>query len=274
MPVVADLHIHTDASDGLMSPDAVVKKASAMGLRAIAITDHDTVDGIASAVRSAKASHLELIPGIELSTDTLGREVHILGYGINYHDGPFLALLQSLQRSRHERAEKMIQRLSALGYKIELSAVLQHAADAAPGRPHVARALVDKGYFNSVTDVFHHLLGYNMPGYVERFKLTPKKAIEAIHETGGLAVWAHPGMTDDDSPLPSFMDAGLDGLEVYHPHHTESQTTHYRNLARQNNLLITGGSDFHGAEAGTTRDLAHCGLTSEDYTLFIRKIRK
>ncbi|MBS4031310.1 MAG: PHP domain-containing protein [Clostridiales bacterium] len=276
--VVADFHIHTLASDGLLSPRKVVADASAKGLLAIAVTDHDTVAGLPEALASARQLSMELIPGIELSTEFAGKEIHILGYFIDPYNQYLNSLLATLQESRQGRAKKMVDKLTGLGYQIELSAVLRHAGGAAPGRPHVARALVEAGYIQTVRQAFDELIGYQMPGYVERYKLSPQEAIGAIQVAGGVAAWAHPGLTEDDTLLQTFISAGLQGIEVYHPDHDSVQSSHYKGLANAFNLFAVGGSDFHGQEAGHVRELGCQGLSAQEYRdfqdYFRRYIRK
>jgi hypothetical protein len=268
MTVAADLHIHTLASDGLLPPHKVVADAAAKGLLAIAVTDHDTVNGLPEALASASQLSIELIPGIELSTEFAGKEIHILGYFIDPYNHNLKTLLETLQQSRRGRAEKMVNKLAGLGYTIELSAVLRHTGGAAPGRPHVARTLVEAGYVQTMGQAFDQLIGYQMPGYVERFKLSPQEAIDAIREAGGTAAWAHPGLTADDSLLQTFISAGLQGLEVYHPDHDPVQLSYYKRLAKAFNLFVVGGSDFHGQEAGHARELACQGLSVHEYRDF------
>ncbi len=269
MTVVADLHIHTTASDGLLSPAEIVRKAVSQGLSAIAITDHDTIDGINAALNTAKNALPEIIPGIELSTETDDREIHILGFYIDHTDPDLIALLKILQESRFNRAEKAVKKLNSLGYLISLGDVLDFAGKAAPGRLHIARALVEKGYFPNLPAAFNNLLGYRMPGYVERFKLRPEEAIARIRSAGGLAAWAHPYLSGKDSLLTEFISYGLQGLEVYHPEQNASQSGHYRQLAKLNRLFICGGSDFHGSGAGHISSLANCGLNAGEYKDFL-----
>jgi predicted metal-dependent phosphoesterase TrpH len=272
MTVTADLHVHTTASDGTLSPRDVVAIAKQTGLLAIAITDHDSVGGLSESNAAGKDLSLTVFPGIELSTEIDGHEIHILGFCIDHQHQGLLSLLGTLQKSRYTRAQRMVEKLVSLGYEIELDAVLQHAGGAAPGRPHVGRALVDQGYIPSVSEAFEKLLGYKMPGYVERYKLSPQEAIEAIHAAGGIAAWAHPGLADNDSLLAMFLEHGLDGLEAYHPDHNSEQSRHYVSLARNNGLFVTGGSDFHGGERA--RELGYCGLGKKEFQSFATACRR
>ena len=226
------------------------------------------MDGIEAALDEGVTSKITVIPGIELSTEYQDYEIHMLGFYLNYQDQTLHKLLEALHNSRYTRAEKMVEKLSRLGYIITMEHVMRHAQEAAPGRPHVARALLDQGYITSVDQAFDSLIGYKMPGYVERYKVTPQQAIETIHQAGGRAVWAHPGLTGNDNLLELLISYGLSGLEAFHPQHTVSQMKAYKQLAADKKLLITGGSDFHGIEPGKSHDLAYCGLTKSEFTNF------
>ena len=272
--IVADLHVHTRASDGLVTPEEVVRLAREKQLQAIAICDHDTTDGIKAALNAGKKYGLTVYPGIEFSTEYEDKEIHILGYGFDYTCEKLLALCRKINAGRGVRMEKMVQKMQQLGYSIGVDDVLRHAWGAAPSRPHVARALVEKGYFPTVKDVFTALLEPGKPAYVERYKLTPKEAITVLLEAGVFAVWAHPALVGDDSLLSLFLSWGLQGLEVYHPDHTAEAEEYYLHLARKHKLLVTGGSDYHGKEAGATRALGVKGLQAEDFTAFAGAVLK
>ncbi|HZK24628.1 MAG TPA: PHP domain-containing protein, partial [Oscillospiraceae bacterium] len=269
MTIVADLHVHTQASDGILSAAAVVELAQAKGLAAMAITDHDTVDGVQEAQSRGRKIGVKIIPGVEMSTEHQSREIHILGFYIDPQSKILNQLLQQLRSSRYERMKKMVSILRNLGYRIDIQEVLQKSGDAAPSRPHVARVLVEKGYFKTVSEVFHTLLDRGLPAYVERFKLTPALAIEAIKAAGGLACWAHPGLVGNNELLPLLITAGLQGLEIFHPDHHLQQEKQYLQLAAKHQLLVAGGSDYHGPEAGRERELAIRGLNAAGYHNFI-----
>lgn len=268
MNETVDLHVHTSCSDGLLSPAEVVELAASLRLEALAVTDHDTVDGIEDALQAAHKHAVEVIPGVELSTEYDKREVHILGYWIDHKHAGLNALLQDLRQSRYERAQKIIDKLCALGFKLDCKDVLQIAGDAAPGRLHIARALVDRGYAESVRVAFEHWLAYRRPAYVERFKLSPQEAIAAVHSAGGAAVFAHPGLTGNIKLLDSLVRWGIKGVEVYHPEHSVLQTLRFRSMAQSRKLCVTGGSDFHGSETGRTPGLGSCGITVKELQLF------
>jgi predicted metal-dependent phosphoesterase TrpH len=268
MNVAADLHVHTTASDGLHSPAEVTRLAAARGLDAIAVTDHDTVDGIAPALAASRQVQLEVIPGIELSTDYRNFEVHILGYYIDTGYPRLLALLRQLRESRISRAEKMMAKLAALGYKLEPERVRQISGPAAPGRPHIARALLEKGMVSSLGQAFDTLIAPGGPAYVDRFKLTPAEAIALIREAGGVAVLAHPGLSGGEDMVYELCGFGLQGLEACHPDHNASQSGRFRCLAGELGLFVTGGSDFHGPGGETGGQLASCGVSREELLKF------
>jgi predicted metal-dependent phosphoesterase TrpH len=244
--MIADLHIHTTASDGRLSPDEVALKAIEVGLSHIAITDHDTVDGIL-ALSQNLTTKIDIIPGIEFSTDLPHNEVHILGYYIDMTNAALRAQLKLIADDRLTRAERMVEKLAKLGYNINYSRVLEIAGDATTiGRPHVASALLEKGYFPSFQNIFDTLLAKNKPAYVPHYKLSPHNTIDLINQSGGIPVLAHPGLVGDDKIVIDLISHGIQGIEVYHPKHDSSQVIKYERLAKEQQLIITGGSDFHG----------------------------
>ncbi|HHX75308.1 MAG TPA: PHP domain-containing protein [Firmicutes bacterium] len=274
MMIVADLHVHTTASDGLLAPEEVVRLAVENKLQAVAVCDHDTTGGLEAALNAGGQYGISVIPGIEFSTEYREKEIHILGYGFDYTYDKLQALCWKINAGRSLRMEKMVQKLRQLGYSITGDDVLRQARGAAPNRPHVARVLVEKGYFPTVKAVFAALLEPGKPAYVRRYKLTPREAIAVLGEAGGFAVWAHPGLVGDDGLLALFLSWGLRGLEVYHPDHSHDAEEHYVRLARKHNLLITGGSDYHGTEAGSTRTLGTKGLQAGDFAAFAGELQK
>jgi predicted metal-dependent phosphoesterase TrpH len=243
-----DLHTHTTASDGLLSPAALVQAVQAARLDVFSVTDHDTLDALADAEAHARTLRLRLIPGIELSAMWRKKvELHILGYFLDAMDARLLAFLRERREARRTRLQAMLNRLRALGMVVEAEEVLVCAQDGNVGRPHLARVLAQRGFVSSSDEAFERYLGEGKPAYVPRPDVTIADAIQVIHEAGGLASLAHPGLHNHDEAIPDLVAAGLDAIEVYHVVHTASQETHYRRLAERRGLLVTGGSDFHGA---------------------------
>ncbi|BCU82318.1 PHP-like protein [Polycladomyces abyssicola] len=251
----ADLHIHTTVSDGLFSPEEVVRMAKDTGLRAIAITDHDTVGGVAQAAVAAAKLGMELVPGIEISTLADGQDVHVLGYFVDTEQEWFLKRLQSLRNTRVERNRKIIEKLNELGIAITWEEVQAKKRGASPekniGRPHIAELLVDKGVVRSMDEAFERYLGKDGAAYVTTKRITPFEAIDLIKEAGGVPVLAHPGLYENDALVEEIISHGLAGLEVYHPDHDEERTERYRKMAERHGLIITAGSDFHGERHGS-----------------------
>lgn len=239
-----DLHAHSTASDGELTPTELVQLARERGLTTLALTDHDAVEGIDPAIAAARGTSLEVIPGVELSADVPQSEVHILGYFINWHDEYFLSMLTKFRDGRYGRAEKMTKKLTALGAAISFERVKEIAGDAAIGRPHVAQALLEAGHVASVAEAFDKYIGRTGPAYVERFRLTPEDAVTLILRAGGVPVLAHPReVTDWVLPL---VKVGLIGLEVHYGMYDDATRGQLAQLARQYGLIQTGGSDFHG----------------------------
>ncbi len=243
----ADLHIHTDASDGLLSPSEVVDWAFKKRLRAIGITDHDTVSGIDNAIKSNSApDKLEIVPGIELNTELDGKEIHMLGYYIDYNNPWFLENLKRMQKARYNRAVTMIEKLNHLGVNINLKQVEEISKGSSIGRPHIARAMVEKEYVNSMAGAFERYIGIGGPAYVERFRLTTEDGINMIKEVGGIPVLAHPGLIADRKAIVKVLNLGVKGIEVYHPKHDPDIVKYLFYMAKERKLLMTGGTDCHG----------------------------
>jgi 3',5'-nucleoside bisphosphate phosphatase len=241
-----DLHIHTTASDGLCTPEEVFAQARALELRAIAITDHDTVAGVAAARTLSCGGDPEVVAGVELSTEgPSGSDAHLLGLFIDPEHPALLLALDQLRAARHERASLMVERLKRAGHPIDFDDVLRHADGGAVGRVHVARALKEAGVVASVSDAFAGLIGRQGRFYVHKRTLAAADAVRAIHDAGGVAVLAHPGVSGESALLP-LIDAGLDGIEAFHAEHSAGDAGRYATLAAREGLLVTGGSDFHG----------------------------
>ena len=271
MAVIADLHTHTTRSDGILTPEALVRKAEACGLQILAITDHDTIDGIEPATREAQGTALTVIPGVELSIHYLGRELHLLGYYFDPNNKQLADFLSRFQRMREDRARQMVERLQALGVNITFEDVRALAAGPAIGRPHVAQALVEKRYVDSLDQAFLKYLRNGGPADVSKQLPTAKEAIEVLHAAGGIAVLAHPGHWVSDKDLERLQVLGLDGVEVIHPSHDEMLVNFYVDVAHHLSLLTTGGSDFHGMRTHDEKNFGAIGLTSEQFQTFQRK---
>jgi predicted metal-dependent phosphoesterase TrpH len=245
-----DLHIHSSASDGRLSPEEVVGESVRRGLSVIALTDHDTVSGVAPALAAARVfPELTVIPGVELSTDVPQGEVHILGYFIDYTDGELLARLERMRNSRRERAQAMIAKLRDLGVIIDWSRVQEVAGEGSVGRPHLAQAMLEKGYVASLREAFDSYLGRGGPAYVERRKLTPAAAVELVLRVKGLPVLAHPlTVSDPESLVIELKAAGLVGIEAYYKDYSAADIGELLSLAERHHLVVTGGSDYHGLD--------------------------
>ncbi len=244
-----DLHAHSTASDGSVAPAAVVDAAALAGLAAVALTDHDTVAGIAEALDAAQRRGLRLVPGIELSAVEGEVETHVLGLHVS-RPSEIEAGLAALRDMRRIRAQRMVARLNELGVRITFDAVLEQAGDAAIGRPHVARALVQEGWATDLRDAFDRYLGNGRPAFIQKDRLRMADAIAMIHRAGGLAVAAHPAHAGTRTRLEALAAQGLDGVEVLHPSHSADDVARLRGLAEELDLIPSGGSDWHGARDG------------------------
>lgn len=243
-----DLHVHTTASDGADAPGKVVEKARRAGLSALAITDHDTVGGLLPALDAGTKLSFPVLPGVELSTEEEGHEIHILGYLFQIDHSELLARLALFRQARVERVVKMVERLRCLGIPVEVEQVLELAGEGAVGRPHVARALVQVGAVATVGEAFEKYIGKDRVAYVPRYKYTPREAVRLLRRAGGVAVLAHPGLVRCDHLIPRLVAEGLQGLEVFYPAHSEEMVWHYERLCRRYRLVATGGSDYHGSD--------------------------
>ena len=249
----ADLHLHTAFSDGTYSPEELAGHARHQRLAAIAVTDHDTAEGCVRAAAACVQNGLEFIPGIELTAELEDHELHILGYGFEAAHPEFQRELATFQNVRQQRIREMVTRLNDRGVPLRADAVFALANCRSPGRPHVARALVQAGVCSSLDEAFERFLKKHRPAWVPKFNMSALRAIELLHAAGGLAVMAHPGLNRIDPLIPALVDAGLDGLECHYRNHTEQDTSRFLALARKYGLLVTGGSDFHGANRPSIR---------------------
>jgi predicted metal-dependent phosphoesterase TrpH len=245
-----DLHLHTTASDGVESGPGVVRMAHAVGLRVISITDHDSVDALPAARQVSASLGIDIVPGVEISATREGMSVHVLGYFIDVEETALRRALAGFQRDRLERAATMIDKLSALGVSISLDRVLEIADGAAVGRPHVAQAILERGYVSDFQQSFDRYIGVRGPAYVPRRQLEPRAAIGMIRDAGGVAALAHPGTLQRDAWIPELVRDGMEALEVWHPRHGPVRAERYLAMTRELGLVATGGSDFHGGDRG------------------------
>ncbi|HXU88050.1 MAG TPA: PHP domain-containing protein [Methylomirabilota bacterium] len=258
MTAGVDLHSHTTASDGTLSPAELVRAAVKRGVRVLAITDHDSTDGLAAA-RAEAAQHppLIIVPGLEINCDVPGAEVHVLGYYVDDAAGWFQDFLREQRAERVARVHRIAERLAELGMPIDLADVFALVREGSAGRPHVAQVMVQRGYVKSVREAFDRWLHTNGPANVPRRRLTPEDAVAIIRRAGGVPVFAHPGLAGRDELIPDMIAAGLMGIETYYAEHSATQTAHYKELCRAYGLVATGGSDYHGERSGRTNPLGH-----------------
>jgi predicted metal-dependent phosphoesterase TrpH len=257
--VAVDLHMHSTASDGADQPNQLPQRVAEAGLEAFALTDHDTVAGLAAAGAGADALGLVFVPGIELSADPgpEGGTMHILGYLFDSTAPELVSLIKNVQEARRERNPQIVERLQALGVDMTIEEVRQRADGGVVGRPHIAAVLIEKGYAKTMQDAFMRYLGEQGAAYVVKHRATAKMAIEAIHAAGGLAVLAHPVQLRREGQefhqtVAQLVDDGLDGLEIHHPDHEPRDRQRLEQLAQRFDLLMTGGSDYHGPDGPRT----------------------
>ncbi|UCF20362.1 MAG: PHP domain-containing protein [Gemmatimonadota bacterium] len=261
-----DLHLHSTCSDGLSRPAEVVDAAQESGLLAIALTDHDTVAGIAEARQRAERLDLAFVPGIEFSCHDETGSTHLLGYFIDPQNGGLLECLGAIQADRLNRAEAIVAKLNGLGLEVTFEAVLAQAAPSRLiARPHIARALVEGGWVKSYGEAFARFLAAGQPAYVPTLRISPAEGIARIQAAGGLAVLAHPGLTHGEQAIRRLAAAGLDGLETLHPEHGPCEVRKLRRLAAELDLLETGGSDWHGRSDRRRGQLASQAVPYEWY---------
>ncbi len=242
----ADLHVHSLYSDGVFSPEEIVARAIKNGLRAVAITDHDCVDGIEKAMETAESTELEVVPGLELSAVKDETEIHILGYFIDWRDAAFLKVLQRIRESRIVRMKKMVYLLGEHGIQISIDSVLAIAGCGTVGRLHLARAMVKENVTGNIKEAFDKYIAGNRPCYVRHERLNYSDAINLIKNTGGVSVLAHPASMGLDEDIPAYVESGLVGIEVFHSRHRPGAVNKYLAVAKKYDLLVTGGSDCHG----------------------------
>ncbi len=253
----ADLHIHTNQSDGLLPPERVVQLAARAGLCTISITDHDEVGALETAVTTGNELGVEVISGVELSVAHNGFDIHILGYLLDFHHPRLLKFLAYFQSERVQRVHRILEKLEAQGHAVPLEAVLRKAGPGSIGRPHIADALVEAGHVSSYYEAFNRFIADGKPAFVPKVRISAAEAVTIIHEAHGLACLAHPGQNLTEAVILDVIKAGVDGIEIVHPKHSPSQRELYRKLAKTYNLLETGGSDFHGGRKDDEKLGAH-----------------
>jgi 3',5'-nucleoside bisphosphate phosphatase len=246
----ADLHLHTNFSDGTFSPEELVLQAQKAGLSCIALTDHDTVEGCARTAAATAAVKMEFISGTELTAELDDTELHVLGYFLDTQNEKLLTEIAKFQAVRQKRIHEMVARVNELGVPLEVESVFALANCKSPGRPHVARALVKAGLVKNMDEAFDRFLKKGRPAWVPKSKISALEAIELIHQAGGLAVMAHPGLNRTDEIIPGLVDSGLDGIECFHTKHSTAMSERYLEIADKFDLLVTGGSDCHGFSKG------------------------
>ncbi len=247
-----DLHTHTHCSDGKLSPYELVEKARDIGLAAIAVTDHDTTNGVMEAVEAGEQLGVEVLPGVEISALYPSGTLHILGYDLEIETSFLQQRLQDFVDARNKRNPEILQKLSDLGYTLEMEEVKALAGGYVINRPHIARAMLNRGYVSSIQEAFDRFLAYGGPAYAPKEVFTPEESIEIIHRAGGVAVLAHPdqlkakSLADTVKEMEHFIELGIDGIEAYHGECSSENAQAYDQFARNHDLLITGGSDYHG----------------------------
>lgn len=242
----ADLHVHTSHSDSTLTPASVVAECLAHGIRTVAITDHDSMDGVAAAAEAGRNAGLRVVPGVEMTAYDERTEVHIVGLFIDPCSEPLTGVLRRTLEARRRRIHEIVTSLGKLGVAVSADDVFEIAGCGSPGRPHVAQALVRSGRVSSVADAFRFYLANGAPAYVPKHNLLPREAVAAIHDAGGVAVLAHPGVGLGAATIERLLRCDIDGIEVYHPLHSEGDTNRFRDMASERGLLISGGSDSHG----------------------------
>ncbi len=271
----ADLHTHTTASDGSLSPTLLVQRAFERGVKAIAITDHDTVAGVEEARAAAKDRKMWFTSGIEISATLEGREIHILGYGIDTSNHALLDYAHRARAYRTERAERIITRLRELGVKkLTIRDVREISGEGVVGRQHIALAMQKKGIVRTTREAFDKYLADDAIAFTAKWEFPIQDAIALIHDAGGVAVLAHPARVISGEQFEAMLSVGLDGVELHHPSHDTDVCKLYSLLTAQHGLLATGGSDFHGGNKRDGSNIGRYGLMKDDFTIFAKELTK
>jgi len=246
--IAADLHVHTSSSDCTFSPGEVIEQAAAVGLNMVAITDHDTLNGVAEAQHFGRRAGVKVVPGVEMSAYHGSEEFHIIGLYVDNTNVRFLEKLNEFRKARRERIFEIVDRLKEVGVELEGREILDLAHGGAPTRAHVAHILVEHGYAKDLNEAFWRYVGDSGPGFVPKRYTTVEEAVKEIRSVGGVSILAHPGVADRDGYIALFAEMGLNGIEAFYPTYSRVQTRHYLEMARRMGLLASGGSDFHGGQ--------------------------
>ncbi len=273
MPGAIDLHMHTYHSDGALSPFELIKKTKEAGLSVISITDHDSINGFQDAYVYGKELGVEVITGVEISTDLEDKEIHLLGYFINPENDELTKYLSFFREERFHRAKRIINKLRNLGLKISIDDVLDRAKNSSIGRPHIANTMTEMGLVKSFNEAFEKYIGDYGPAYERKIHVSPHSALKLINEAGGLSFLAHPGFINE-SILLNFIKSGIDGIEVTHPQHSSNQVRFYRGIVNQYCLLESGGSDFHGGEKYDDGNLGKFTLSQSSFDAMKKMLGK
>jgi 3',5'-nucleoside bisphosphate phosphatase len=273
MPNTIDLHMHTNHSDGALSTFDLIKKTKEAGLTSIAITDHDSVNAFQDAYVYGKEIGVEVIPGVEISTDLEDKEIHLLGYFINVGNDELTKYLSFFREERFHRAKRIINKLRNLGMKISIDDVLDRAKNSSIGRPHIANTMTEMGLVKSFNEAFEKYIGDYGPAYERKIHVSPHSALKLINEAGGLSFLAHPGFINE-SILLNFIKSGIDGIEVIHPQHSSNQIRFYRGIVNQYCLLESGGSDFHGGEKNDQGNLGKYVISQSTFETMKKMLGK
>ena len=268
-----DLHTHTTASDGRCTPGELVARAAAAGVTVLSVTDHDTVAGCEAAAGACEAADIEFVPGIEITAVRDEADVHVLGYFIDPRSSALRVFLTEQRQRRFDRVGRMIARLARLGLRLDADAILRPAVDdptRAVGRPWIARALVAAGYVQTTNEAFTSWLSRGRPGFVPREGAAPDNVIARIHDAGGLASMAHPGLIGRDNWIPGLAASGLDAIEAFHTDHDADAIARYRAMAQRLTLAVSGGSDYHGDESHGAAHPGNVSLPRDDFERLVR----
>ncbi|MCX6156577.1 MAG: PHP domain-containing protein [Ignavibacteriae bacterium] len=270
----ADLHIHTSYSDGKMKPDEIIDLANEKGLKVIGVTDHDNIEGSQAMLELNGKHGIEVIPGIELSADFHGKEVHLLGYFMDFKNPALIEHLKLIKNLRIRRIDKMIVKLKELGVNINSTALFEkYSSSCSIGRPHLANEILEQGYVKDFQTAFNRYLGDNKPAFVKKDNLNFEIMIELIKVSGGLSFVAHPGSYFRESTLVELKKAGIRGIEVYHPSHNDAHNKKYMKFVKEHNLLAVGGSDFHGYSEYDYHNIGRFYIDEAEFTLLKEKAK-